>query len=68
MIWGSGQGTPIHDHDDKWCVECVYQGSIKVVSYDLIGAADDEIVSFRKEQEVAAGRGEAGSLIPPFDS
>ena len=36
-------------------------------AYDLIGAADDEIVSFRKEQEVAAGRGEAGSLIPPFD-
>lgn len=67
MVWGPGQGTPIHDHDDKWCVECVYKGSIRVVSYDLIGAPEDEVVSFRKEQEIAAGRGEAGSLIPPFD-
>ena len=67
MVWGAGQGTPIHDHDDKWCVECVYQGRIRVESYDLIGGANDEIVSFRKEQEIPAGVGEAGSLIPPFD-
>ena len=67
MVWDADQGTPIHDHDGKWCVECVYQGTIQVISYDLIGSPDDELVSFRKEQEVAAGRGEAGSLIPPFD-
>jgi 3-mercaptopropionate dioxygenase len=67
MVWGTDQGTPIHDHDGKWCVECVYQGTIQVISYDLVGSPDDELVSFRKEQEVAAGRGEAGSLIPPFD-
>lgn len=67
MVWSPGQGTPIHDHDDKWCVECVYQGTIRVTSYDLIGSPDDALVSFRKEQEIAAGKGEAGSLIPPFD-
>ena len=67
MVWGPGQGTPIHDHDDKWCVECVYQGTIRVISYDLIGSPEDEVVSFHKEQEIAAGKGEAGALIPPFD-
>ena len=67
MVWDADQGTPIHGHDGKWCVECVYQGTIQVISYDLVGSPDDELVSFRKEQEVAAGRGEAGSLIPPFD-
>ncbi len=67
MVWGPGQGTPIHDHDGKWCVECVYEGAIRVTSYDLVGNPGDEIVSFTKQQEVAAGRGEAGALIPPFD-
>ena len=67
MVWNEGQGTPIHDHDGKWCVECVYQGTIRVVSYDLIGSPDDELVAFRKEDEIYAGRGMAGALIPPFD-
>lgn len=67
MVWGPGQGTPIHDHDEKWCVECVYRGTITVTSYDLIGGGDDEIVGFRKEKQVEAGKGMAGALIPPFD-
>lgn len=67
MVWGPGQGTPIHDHDGKWCVECVYQGQIHVVSYDIKGSPEDEIVSFQVEDDIAAGRGEAGALIPPYD-
>ncbi len=67
MVWGAHQGTPIHDHDGNWCVECVYDGMIRVRSFDLIGAPDDKIVSFRKANEVIAGKGMAGSLIPPFD-
>ncbi len=68
MVWGPGQGTPIHDHDEKWCVECVYSGTIKVTSYDLIGdGADDETVEFREAVQVDAGKGMAGALIPPFD-
>lgn len=67
MVWGAQQGTPIHDHDGNWCVECVYDGTIRVRSFDLIGAPDDEIVSFRKAKEVLAHKGMAGSLIPPFD-
>tara|TARA_R110002096_G_scaffold17196_2_gene59444 strand:- start:28595 stop:29179 length:585 start_codon:yes stop_codon:yes gene_type:complete len=67
MVWAAQQGTPIHDHDGKWCVECVYDGTIRVRSFDLIGEPDDEIVSFRKAKEVSAHKGMAGSLIPPFD-
>lgn len=67
MVWGAHQGTPIHDHDGNWCVECVYDGTIRVRSFDLIGTPEDEIVSFRKEKEVSAHQGMAGSLIPPFD-
>lgn len=67
MVWGAHQGTPIHDHDGNWCVECVYEGTIRVHSYDLIGSPRDEIVSFRKADEISAQKGMAGSLIPPFD-
>ncbi len=67
MVWGSGQGTPLHDHAGKWCVECVYRGRIQVDSYALHGSDEDALVSFTKERTVFAGQGEAGALIPPFD-
>jgi predicted metal-dependent enzyme (double-stranded beta helix superfamily) len=66
MVWNSGQGTPLHDHAHMWCVECVYRGRIKVVSYDLQGQEGDRY-RFSREKEVFAGPGEAGALIPPFE-
>ncbi len=67
MIWGKGQGTPIHDHDNKWCVECVYQGDILVTSYEVCDTAEKDrvTVEFCGTQEAAIGN--AGALIPPFD-
>lgn len=67
MVWAPGQGTALHDHAGHWCVECVYRGRIKVVSYDLEGSDTDVPVRFRPEREVYAGVGEAGALIPPFE-
>jgi 3-mercaptopropionate dioxygenase len=67
MVWGPGQGTSLHDHAGTWCVECVYQGTIRVVSYDLVGTPDSEPVQFQREKEVLAGPGQAGALIPPFE-
>lgn len=67
MVWGQGQGTPIHDHAGMWCVECVYRGRIKVVSYDLQGSDEAPVVRFTPAREIYAGPGEAGALIPPFD-
>ena len=67
MVWGTGQGTPLHDHDGHWCVECVYRGRIKVVSYSPLGDPGAGVVDFQPEREVYAGIAEAGALIPPFD-
>ncbi|HRF58709.1 MAG TPA: cysteine dioxygenase family protein [Fimbriimonadaceae bacterium] len=67
MVWGEGQGTALHDHAGMWCVECVYKGRIRVVSYDLRSSEDAELIQFSPEKEIFAGVGEAGALIPPFD-
>jgi predicted metal-dependent enzyme (double-stranded beta helix superfamily) len=67
MVWGVGQGTPLHDHAGMWCCECVYRGTIKVVSYDLHNDEDDPVLNFTPEREILAGVGKAGALIPPFD-
>lgn len=67
MVWDKGQGTPLHDHAGHWCVECVYRGRIRVVSYSLHGDPDTELVKFSPETEIMAGPGEAGALIPPFE-
>ncbi len=66
MVWAAGQGTPLHDHAGSWCVECVYQGRIRVTSYDLTHEKDDR-VQFREVDTVEAGVGGAGALIPPFE-
>jgi predicted metal-dependent enzyme (double-stranded beta helix superfamily) len=67
MVWDRGQGTPLHDHAGMWCVECVYQGRIRVTSFDLEGSPTAEVLRFTPESTVLAGRGEAGHLIPPFE-
>jgi predicted metal-dependent enzyme (double-stranded beta helix superfamily) len=67
MVWGKGQGTPIHDHAGMWCVECVYRGRIRVSSYDFVGEEPGGRVRFRCEGTVTAGLAEAGALIPPWD-
>lgn len=66
MVWGEGQGTPLHDHCGHWCVECVYRGRIKVVSYSK-QSEEGERFTFVPEKEVFAGCGDAGALIPPFE-
>lgn len=68
MVWDRGQGTPLHDHAGMWCVECVYDGKIRVTSYSVHGGNPETgIVQFQKETVIHAGPGEAGALIPPFE-
>lgn len=66
MIWGPGQGTPLHDHAGLWCVEGVLEGEIGVVQYDL-EEEDGDRLRFSSQQSVTAGVGSAGSLIPPYE-
>jgi len=69
MVWGPGQGTPLHDHAGTWCVECVSHGSIRVMNYRREANLDSEagILDFTEQESVQAGVGEAGKLIPPFE-
>ncbi len=67
MVWGEGQGTPLHDHAGLWCVECVYRGSVRVRSYDLVEERPDGSCRFELAAEVVTGKGEGGALIPPYD-
>ena len=71
MVWGPGQGTPLHDHAGLWCVECVYHGELRITSYEPVGAVPGAetggTVAFRRASAVTAGVGEAGALIPPFE-
>jgi predicted metal-dependent enzyme (double-stranded beta helix superfamily) len=68
MVWGVGQGTPLHDHAGTWCVECVYRGRIRVTSFSVRGGDPEKgVVQFEKETVIMAGVAEAGALIPPFE-
>ena len=66
MTWGPGQRTALHDHAGIWCVECVVDGTMEVVQYDLVG---EEAGAYRFERRagMTAARGSAGCLIPPFE-
>jgi predicted metal-dependent enzyme (double-stranded beta helix superfamily) len=66
MIWGPGQHTELHDHAGVWCVECVVQGSLDVTQYDIVERAGDRC-RFAMQQQIRAGVGDAGCLIPPFE-
>jgi predicted metal-dependent enzyme (double-stranded beta helix superfamily) len=66
MCWGPGQQTCLHDHAGMWCVECVIDGEIEVVQYDVVDEEGD-LLRFEEQATVRAGVGEAGALMPPFE-
>ncbi|MFA5507736.1 MAG: cysteine dioxygenase family protein [Vulcanimicrobiota bacterium] len=70
MSWGPGQGTPVHDHDGTWCVECCLQGQLEVVQYELEDTRDDAgepLYRFGRRESQQVGRGAVGCLIPPYE-
>lgn len=70
MSWGPGQGTPVHDHDGTWCVECCLQGRLEVVQYELEDTNDvagEPIYVFERKESQNVGRGAVGCLIPPYE-
>jgi predicted metal-dependent enzyme (double-stranded beta helix superfamily) len=64
MTWGPGQGTPLHDHDGLWCVEGVWQGTLRITPYRLCEDHGD-IARLQPLAAVDGARGSAGNLIPP---
>lgn len=67
MVWDVNQETPLHDHDGKWCVECVLRGKVKITSFEHKGKASDKTDLFSPVEELLAGEGETGHLIPPYE-
>lgn len=66
MVWAPGQGTPIHDHAGKWCVECVLRGQIAITHYDPVGdPSEDETPRFIQGRTTTGHVGDVGVLVPP---
>ena len=66
MTWGPGQETQLHDHAGMWCVECVVEGQLEVVQFDLAEEIEDRC-RFVQRASVRAGVGDSGCLIPPYE-
>jgi predicted metal-dependent enzyme (double-stranded beta helix superfamily) len=66
MTWGPGQKTGLHDHSGIWCVEGVIAGVMNVTRYDLVESAGDGY-RFTEVEQVRAGVGSSGALIPPYE-
>ncbi len=70
MAWAPGQGTPVHDHDGTWCVECCLEGRLEIVRYELqekIRVGDETQYLFEPVESERVGRGAVGALIPPYE-
>ena len=66
MTWGPGQSTCLHDHAGMWCVEGVISGQMNVTRFDLVETVGERF-RFARVEEVKAGVGSSGALIPPYE-
>lgn len=66
MTWAPGQKTCLHDHAGMWCVEGVVAGEMNVTRYDLL-EQEGERYRFALVEQVRAGVGSSGALIPPYE-
>ncbi len=66
MTWGPGQTTCLHDHAGMWCVEGVVAGQMNVTRFDLVEAVGERF-RFTEVEQVKAGVGSSGALIPPYE-
>jgi predicted metal-dependent enzyme (double-stranded beta helix superfamily) len=64
MQWGAGQSTPIHGHDNAWCVEGLYRGQLHITPYDARAVSDD-VFQFSSRADEHAQAGDVGVLVPP---
>ncbi|NIM48987.1 MAG: cysteine dioxygenase [Gemmatimonadales bacterium] len=67
MTWGPGQGTPVHDHAGKWCVECLLEGQIEITTYEPVSDLTASVVQFAEVDTQTAHPGDVGILVPPME-
>lgn len=63
MIWGPGQGTPIHDHRDVWGVESVWCGELLVADFRAAAVAG-ELLQLAPVDAVHLRAGEVVGMTP----
>ncbi len=66
MTWAPGQTTMLHDHSGMWCVEGVVAGQMSVTRFDLVERVGEHY-RFAEVEQVRAGVGSSGALIPPYE-
>ncbi len=66
MVWGPGQGTPLHDHSGLWCAEGIWQGRLRITEYELT-ARDGDRCQLIAREPVEEATGSTGYLIPPAE-
>ncbi|NQU49988.1 MAG: cysteine dioxygenase family protein [Planctomycetes bacterium] len=69
MVWAEGQGSPLHDHSGRWCVECVYRGSISEQSFTPVEPESQaaDVYDFTPGDESTALVGQADYFLPPAE-
>jgi 3-mercaptopropionate dioxygenase len=66
MVWGPGQGTPLHDHAGLWGVEAVLEGEIETTPYHLY-AWQNKQYYFQAAPAERLAASETDFLGPPFE-
>lgn len=67
LVWGPGQGTPIHDHS-TWGVAGILTNELRIVNYDrLDDGAKPGVAELREASAVEAPAGTVTYLQPPND-
>jgi len=63
MVWGPGQGTPVHDHAEQWGIEAVMLGELQTVRYAPIETAGTA-VRLRATEVIDLGSGGVEFIDP----
>ncbi|HEY3782755.1 MAG TPA: cysteine dioxygenase family protein [Fimbriimonadaceae bacterium] len=66
MVWKKGQGTPLHDHNGLWVVECVCKGKVRVTNYAHMGEANG-IHAFEVQSTGIDAAGSSDFRVSPFE-
>ncbi len=65
LVWGPGQGTPIHDHG-TWGVMGVYKNELEAVNYKrLDDGSDEDYADLRETGSLVLGAGSLAWVLPP---
>ncbi len=62
MTWGPGHGSPLHDHDGHWCVECLWHGALEITRYDPCENDADGRMRFARQTRTRARAGQGAWL------